>query len=267
MQSTIDIPRMIEVRYVLLYLALGLLSCQPSQQEMKTPSESEQTALPKWITIDYVMGRFDPSEHEDFVKIDEAHADREGLYLRTDAYEDFKAMHAAAQADGVSLVIRSAARNFEYQKGIWERKWFGTTQLSDGSKASDIAEPKARALKILLYSSMPGSSRHHWGTDIDLNSFNNEYFDSGEGKLVYDWLKKHAADYGFCQPYTDKSEGRTGYEEERWHWTYLPISIQLTQYCELYLKDNMISGFAGSNVSTDIGVVRQFVLGIASECK
>ncbi|NJK84501.1 MAG: M15 family metallopeptidase [Saprospiraceae bacterium] len=48
--------------------------------------------------------------------------------------------------------------------------------------AATTPNPQERALKILKYSSMPGTSRHHWGTDIDLNSFSNSYFEQGEGK-------------------------------------------------------------------------------------
>jgi len=52
------------------------------------------------------------------------------------------------------------------------------------------------------------------GTDFDLFSLSNGNFNSGNGKVIYDWLTKHAHKFGFCQPYT---AGRTqGYNEERW---------------------------------------------------
>ena len=146
------------------------------------------------------MGKFDPTSDESFEVISEDLADRKGLYLRSDVYEAYKKMKRQADEDGIRLVIRSATRNFDYQKGIWERKWTGETKLSDRSRASDITDEKERALKILRYSSMPGSSRHHWGTDIDLNSFDNSYFEYGEGLKVYDWLKQHA-----CLLYTSPS--------------------------------------------------------------
>ena len=47
---------------------------------------------------------------------------------------------------------------------------------------------------------MPGTSRHHWGTEIDIHSYNNESFEQGPGKAIYDWLTLHAADYGFSNP-------------------------------------------------------------------
>ncbi len=64
---------------------------------------------------------------------------------------------------------------------------------------------------------MPGA-RHHWGTDFDLNALNNAYFNTKDGKRIYDWLTQHAAEFGFCQPYTAKGgpDGRPiGYEEEK----------------------------------------------------
>ena len=38
--------------------------------------------------------------------------------------------------------------------------------------------PFERALDLLRYSSMPGSSRHHWGTDVDVHSLDPETFEA-----------------------------------------------------------------------------------------
>lgn len=113
-------------------------------------------------------------------------------------------MHAAALKDSVQLVIISATRNFEAQKGIWEAKWTGERLVNDADISKTIPDPRQRALKILEYSSMPGSSRHHWGTDIDLNDLSDAHFQTGKGKKVYDWLRTHAQKFGFCQPYSKK---------------------------------------------------------------
>lgn len=218
------------------------------------------------FTVDYIMGHFDPAKHPDFVKIDIKHADREGLYLRRDVYESFREMYDAALKDGIRLQIRSATRNFNYQKGIWEGKWTGAKLIESGENlATSTPDPKERALKILRYSSMPGTSRHHWGTDMDLNSFDNSWFAEGEGLNIYKWLVKHAADYGFCQPY---SAGREhGYLEERWHWTYMPVSAKLTELAKKELRNEMIKGFLGSESAVMIDVVNKYVLGISEECK
>jgi LAS superfamily LD-carboxypeptidase LdcB len=250
-----------------LLLLLIWTSCISKSTESNTVPEVEEQNMIAKFDSDYVMGKFDPAIHEDFVEISTLHASKAGLFLRKDTYESFKKMHAAAALEGIPLIINSATRNFDYQKGIWERKWNGGTTLSDGTKATDIEDEKERALKILLYSSMPGSSRHHWGTDMDLNAFNNEHFSSGEGLRMYQWMQKNAHAYGFCQPYTDKKDGRTGYEEEKWHWSYSPVSKELTRYCKLNLTNEMIKGFVGASTAKNIDVVNNYVLGINEECQ
>ena len=221
------------------------------------------------VTLSYLMGQFDPAVHPDFSPIAREHADRKGLYLRTDAYEAFQSMYKAAKADGIHLVIRSATRNFAAQKGIWEAKWTGARKIEGGQDASvAFPDPVVRARKILKFSSMPGSSRHHWGTDIDLNNFTNEWFETGEGKKVYDWLTAHAAEFGYCQPYTAKGPSRpNGYNEERWHWSYIPVSRALTDQAERELRDSMIVGFLGAETASEIGIVDNYILGIHPTCR
>ena len=98
-----------------------------------------------------------------------------------------------------------------------------------------------------------------------LNAVNNTYFEKeGQGKKVYDWLIAHAAEYGFCQPYT---AGRSsGYTEEKWHWTYLPLASQLTKAAAHQLTDDQVSGFLGDETAISIGVVEKYILGINPEC-
>ena len=219
------------------------------------------------FSTDYIMGKFEPSQHPDFVKVDIAYADREGHYLRKDTYEAFKNMHAAAKADGVNLKIISAARNFRRQKEIWEAKWNGTRLVGGEDISKTIPDPQLRALKILEYSSMPGTSRHHWGTDLDLNALSDAHFQQGEGLKIYTWLAENAHRFGFCQPYTPKGAARPdGYEEEKWHWSYMPVSKRLTEQARKLLRDEQISGFAGAETAASIGVVRKYVLGIGEAC-
>ncbi|MEM1220551.1 MAG: D-alanyl-D-alanine carboxypeptidase family protein, partial [Bacteroidota bacterium] len=131
-----------------------------------------------------------------------------------------------------------------------------------------IPDAKERALKILEFSSMPGTSRHHWGTDIDFNSFENSYFAQGKGLKEYQWLDQNAARFGFCQTYSEKGESRpTGYNLEKWHWSYLPVAQALTKFAAQHLKDEDIQGFAGAETAPSIGVVERYILGINPACK
>lgn len=261
------------------FLLLGLLACSNTPETQDTSAETGENKLMNALSeetpafnpdtfrydLQYVMGQFDPAQHPDFVLIDAQYSNRSDRYLHKDTYAAFKRMYEAAMTDGVKLTIVSAARNFEVQKSIWEAKWNGSRKIENGKDASKAyPDPKTRALKILEFSSMPGSSRHHWGTDIDLINLNNEYFDNGEGKKAYDWLLANAATYGFCQPYT---AGRPhGYHEERWHWSFLPLAQPLTALARLQLKDSMIEGFEGAEVAEAIGIVEKYVLGINLEC-
>ena len=217
----------------------------------------------------YVTGKFDPAANDSFVRVDGRYTDGDPYLLHARTYAAFERMHAAALADGVRLRMVSATRNFARQKQIWEAKWNGQRLLEGREKADEVyPDPADRARAILRYSSMPGTSRHHWGTDVDLNALNNEYFDRGDGQKIYDWLSTHAADYGFCQPYTAKGEARpNGYEEERWHWSYLPLARQLTDYAATALRDEDIAGFAGAEAAPRIGVVENYVLGVNPACK
>ena len=253
------------IKYIVLVSLAGLVCCSPSESKLVEVEDSPRIDS-LLLNPDFVMGRFDPANHPRFVRIDAAYSTKSNIYLLDSAYTAFIRMYKAASAEGVTLQILSAARNFTYQKGIWERKWTGETTLSDGTKASDLVDPADRAKKILLYSSMPGTSRHHWGTDIDLNNFNNGYFEQGKGLREYNWLTEHASKYGFCQPYTSKQDGRTGYEEEKWHWTYLPVSTHLTAFCADHLSNEMIEGFMGSESAVPIKVKENYVLGISELC-
>ncbi|GIV37580.1 MAG: hypothetical protein KatS3mg032_1959 [Cyclobacteriaceae bacterium] len=132
--------------------------------------------IPPYDGVDknYLLGKFNPATHNQFVKPHHRYTAGAARtqYLHRQTYEAFLKMARAAEKDGIQLVILSATRNFETQKAIWERKWMNEAAITN---------PIDRAEKILQYSSMPGTSRHHWGTDVDLNSLDNSYFDSGQG--------------------------------------------------------------------------------------
>ena len=112
---------------------------------------------------------------------------------------------------------------------------------------------------------MPGASRHHWGTDIDFNSLNNEWFESGQGKKLFDWLESHASAFGFCRPYTE--DRTTGYNSEKWHWSYLPVSKKLTQYAKDNFNNNLIQDFDGAETVEQIDILGHYILGINPKCK
>lgn len=198
------------------------------------------------------MGQVTPARDPAFTALGEYH-------LRKPVAEAFLRMQTAAAADGITLRVLSATRTFADQRQIWERKW----------KLSAETDPEKRALKIMTYSSMPGTSRHHWGTDLDLNSLSPRWFvDTAEGRRVYEWLSRRAKEFGFCQPYSAKGTARpTGYSEEKWHWSYQPwASSFVRQYAEL-MQPADLKGFAGAEVAGRVRSIEDYVNGIDASCR
>jgi LAS superfamily LD-carboxypeptidase LdcB len=157
--------------------------------------------------------------------------------LHYEAVASFLAMRDAARADGIDLAIRSAYRDFDTQMVIWNRKWSGERplydragQLIDRSRLneSDLVET------ILYWSAIPGGSRHHWGTDLDVidaaavpagytvQLMPAEFAADGIFANLNAWLAMHLRDFGFFRPY--RSE-RDGVSPEPWHVSYAPVSM------------------------------------------
>lgn len=221
------------------------------QSQVEDESSADSLTV---YTKEYLLGKFDPASHPWFVQIEKSYTDKDKIYMHQEAYVAFKQMHAAAAKEGIHLNIISATRNFAYQKGIWEKKW--TREQYKGLKDLD------KVRDILRYSSMPGTSRHHWGTDVDFNSVELSYFQNGSGKKIYDWLVAHASEYGFAQTYTSKASGRTGYEEEKWHWSYMTLSKEILKAYNNQIQYTDLSGFSGSGSAEASDVFRLYVNGI-----
>ena len=213
----------------------------------------------------YLLGKFNPGKSPLFVKIKTMgiSTDKRIHYLRKEAAIWLKKMSDAFSKENPGLTLRviSSTRTFYDQKWIWENKW---TRVK---KYKSIEDPYERALSILQYSSMPGTSRHHWGTDFDLNSLYNGFFKKGKGKIIYSWLVKHAHKYGFAQPYT--ANRKKGYNEERWHWSYIPLAKKfLKDWNDNFAKGDIISKqklFKGAFYSGHLAPV--YVNSINLKCK
>lgn len=243
-------------------------TAEPIQIPNTPAPHTEQKQTTAAFGKKYITGRFNQRKHPDFVRLNDKYCAYSDMYLRKEVYEAFLKMYKAAKNDGIHLKIRSATRNFYSQKRIWERKWTGKKLIVGGENlAKTTPNPVKRAKKILRYSSMPGSSRHHWGTDIDLNDLANSYFESGKGYKMYQWMLAHAHDFGFYQVYTEKGPKRpTGYNEERWHWTYLPTSKKILDEARSTLTDEDFYGFLGNKTAPQIHIMKNYVLGINPAC-
>lgn len=225
---------------------------EKSEEELKVRQEYIQKEK------EYLMGRFDPSKRDGFVLVAKEHSSNPyAMHLREETYQAYINMHNAAKEDGIEIKISSGARNFDSQKYLWDEKW--KTLKNTGGQA--------KFRKILEYMAVPGASRHHWGTDIDINGANPEYFDTVKGKKEYKWLRENASRFGFCQTYDIKNSSRPlGYNEEKWHWSYLPLARFFTkEYAKIVtIKD--IEGFLGAEYAESFNVIKNYALSINSDC-
>lgn len=242
----------------------------PASADTAAAEEPAQPAT-SHVALKYLIGDVDPASDPMFARIPEKYIGGSRVWGHKDAVEAFVRMAEDAAANGYKLKIVSAFRSFNDQKKIWEDKWTGRTLVGGKKLSTSLPDPKARATKILEFSSMPGTSRHHWGTDFDINALDNNYFNNTrEGKRIYDWLVQHATSYGFCQVYTKKNDetGRTtGYEEEKWHWSYRPVADWYLKQYPIDVGYERLTGFEGAATAKDIDVIANYVQGIDPECK
>lgn len=91
--------------------------------------------------------------------------------LQPAAVAAFLAMQQAARSAGFDLQPASTFRDFDRQLAIWNGKFCGERPVLDkDSKPIDVATLSVaeRCEAILRWSALPGASRHHWGSDLDV---------------------------------------------------------------------------------------------------
>jgi LAS superfamily LD-carboxypeptidase LdcB len=164
-----------------------------------------------------------------------------GAALHPDALQAFLAMKADAAGAGIDIAITSAFRDFEAQQRIWNLKWSGQRALydPDGNLREHASlAPEALMEAILCWSALPGASRHHWGSEIDVvdraampegyrvQLLPAEAAPGGLFHPLHCWLDEHMARYGFFRPYRTY---QGGVHPEAWHLSYAPVSAVALQ--------------------------------------
>ena len=270
--------------FYFIFLLLFLAGCTNSSEKVENKTVANNVMEPKkvftaeevekqiqqavneswvkeYVDKDFLTGKVKRQDNPLFVKVGEAHTERT-IYLIRPVYEAYKEMHKAALADGVKLIITSGHRTFVEQVIEWELRW--NNPNSETIFASEVEKAKY----VLQYRSMPCTTRHHWGTDIDLNSIKSAYYESDEGKKVYNWLKENAENFGFFQPYTAYDEERpVGYMEEKWHWSYKPLSqLMLSKFLQLVTIDDVV-GFKGDKAAKVLPIISDWVCSINPQLK
>ena len=170
-----------------------------------------------------------------------------GCTLHHQVIEPFRALRAAAALAGIDLRVASSFRDFERQCLIWNDKFCGRRPLLD--RRGQVLEvhtldAAARVEAILVWSALPGASRHHWGTDLDvydaaampdvsqLRLVPEEYSPRGPFARLGAWLDHHLEDHGFFRPYLPRSlekplrddDDPGGVGPEPWHLSFAPLA-------------------------------------------
>ncbi|PHS65864.1 MAG: D-alanyl-D-alanine carboxypeptidase [Flavobacterium sp.] len=158
--------------------------------------------------------------------------------MHKEAKVAFLKMKSEAKKEGINIEVVSAYRSFQKQKEIFERKYRKFT--------SQGLNPSEAIIKIIEYSTIPGTSRHHWGTDIDIIDANSprpknvleeqNFYGDGPYCKLKEWLNKRSELFDFYEVYTNNPT-RKGFKYEPWHFSYAPVSKPMLQeYKKLNLK-------------------------------
>jgi LAS superfamily LD-carboxypeptidase LdcB len=159
-----------------------------------------------------------------------------GCILHSEAALQALAMRAAARTAGIELAIVSSFRDFDRQLVLWNSKYSGERQLLDrDGRVLSHARLSESALidAILTWSALPGASRHHWGTDMDVvdraavaadyrpQLVPAEFAANGPFARLDAWLAANMETFGFFRPYTTD---RGGVQPEPWHLSFAPVA-------------------------------------------
>ena len=176
---------------------------------------------------------------EILIGIDDSRIVSDTILLEKETYSAFIQMKDAAEKDGIIIKLVSGFRDFYRQQMIWNNKYKKFTNEFSLDGPTAIKE-------IIRFSTIPGTSRHHWGTEIDIidKNFENEkdlliskkYEEGGIFNSLKKWMDKNSKRFGFYIVYDDDSN-RPGFEYEPWHYTYKPVSdLYQREFLKLNLK-------------------------------
>ena len=189
------------------------------------------------------------------------------------------ALISSANQDGLELAIASGYRSFEQQCIIWNEKYLGKRPLLDSKgqylDANSLTD-ESKIAAIMRWSALPGTSRHHWGCDVDLYAKNLlpkgaklklepwEYEQGGHQYPLFVWLQERLNRFELFHPYR---EDLGGVAPEPWHLSYLPIAQPALEQLSLETIKQVIEGADVEGKSFIIGqlnrLYQRYVLNIS----
>jgi LAS superfamily LD-carboxypeptidase LdcB len=173
-------------------------------------------------------------------------------------------MRNAALTDGIQLEVVSSFRDFKRQVAIWTAKFNGERPLLDRSGREirrEELDETGLIDSILIWSALPGASRHHWGSEIDVidaaalpagvrpRLVPAEYAPDGCFGRLSGWLDSNMGKFGFFRPYV---RDRGGVQPEPWHLSFAAVSIEAL---ELMQMDVLREALGGADMPGKEGVL------------
>jgi D-alanyl-D-alanine carboxypeptidase len=133
------------------------------------------------------------------------------------AKDAFEEMAKDASNEKLKIIAMSTYRSYDYQVNLYN-KYVKT----DGKEKADT------------YSGRPGYSEHQTGLAADVYNGKTNYTNF-ESTKEFDWMDKHAHEYGFILRFPKDKVDETGYVYESWHYRYVGKDIAK------YIKEHNIS--------------------------
>ena len=151
---------------------------------------------------------------DNLVKLSAPYASSDDLEASRVAYDAFKLMYKAAEAEGYSIVINSAYRSYQYQVDLYNyyKSLYGDNY-------------------VVRYVAFPGFSEHQTGLSFDIGSKTSNIFANSR---EFEWMQNNAHKYGFILRFPSNYVNITSFNYEPWHYRYVGVEIAT------YIHENKI---------------------------
>ncbi len=182
----------------------------------------------------------------------------DGHQYHIEISQDWSDLVSRAKEKGIELKAISSFRSFSAQRNIWNLKAKGMRPLLDDKEQpisydqfdlNNEDDQYKLILTILRWSALPGLSRHHWGTELDIVDANalkdnpdykvqlipSEYSKDGIFEKLGEFLEYNLEQTEFNRPY---AVDLGGVAPEPWHLSHRKISQHFINHLnkERYLE-------------------------------
>lgn len=220
-------------RLIAVLVAVALLSCAMSLVACnRDGTEKPPVSDPNLILVNKQNAIGQDKVPDSLVELDTNYTTKgKEIELNATVADAVISMLDAMIADGiVNVTVTSGYRTYEYQQ-----KLFNKYIEEEKAAHPDWTDEQVRE-QVLTYSAAPGTSEHQTGLCVDL--FTDEMeglwnygsetpknpYDKGFAETAaFEWLQKHAHEYGFILRFPENKTDITGYSYESWHYRYVGV--------------------------------------------